>query len=128
MMRLERKLMTQRPDLLQTLRIYYYIPAKSSHVWLNSEICPSDVDLSCQSDVKNSEIWQVHLSMVKTDRIPRRIVHALMPWSVKSDTCQMRLAIFGPFWQSAHPGLLLHWRETNPFFPPSLPPPLSGDL
>ena len=50
------------PALLQTFRIYYQaykllqIPAKSSHVWLNSKICPSDVHLSCQSDVKTSKI------------------------------------------------------------------------
>ena len=46
-----------------------------------------------------------------------------LPWSVNLDTCQIRLTFFGGFWQSAHPGLLFHWRETNPFF--LSPPPLS---
>jgi hypothetical protein len=105
-------------------------------------ICPSDVDLSCQSDVKNclmSEMCQSEaLICQKAPKFDRSIcqcchicqnwqdseknvhpTYALMPWSVKLDTCQSRLTIFGWFWQSAHPNC---WFTGDERFHSSFPP------
>ena len=148
--------LTEHPDLLQTLRIYYIIlqvmsqlckPIKMCQISETCQICQSAVNLSCQSDVKKmtkvqnmsnlsisvKKLWNMTGPSVNVSarcqicqnwQDSKKNVHltcALMPWSVKSDTCLIRLTFFGGFWQSAHPGLLFHWRETNPFF---LSPPL----
>ena len=122
---LKRKLMTQHPDLLDNI---------TNHESAIKMCLISKMGLICWSAAvkKNlTVVWPVNLwqKAPKSDRSICQCHRICQNWQDSKKNCpcphalicQMRLAIFSPFWQSAHPGLLLHWRETNSFFPPSLP-------
>ena len=108
---------TLRPHLSVSELLKKLIDVRNVPIWSSEELRNlTGPSVRCQI----CQIWQ---NSEKDSEKNVHLSYALMPWFVKFDTCLIRLTFFGGFWQSAHPGLLFHWRETNSFF--LSPPPLS---